>query len=351
MNTEQAQRRKIIRFSFGVILGLAIANGFDWQLAYIMPILLTMLLSGPAITLRSGILFTALIFVGTGLGLLLTLTVINFPLVCLLTVVLLMFHIFYAANQGLPPLAVVMLLMGITAIPIVGMESVFIAQTLVQLLVLNGLIAVALAIFSFWLLPNIHEPVPPKPEPNQNQKALVSASISTLVMLPLIVIFYSFTLSGAILVFMFSAILAQTPNLQAGIKGSSALLIANSLGGIAAISIYGLLIGFPEYLYFILIMLLVTLLFAQKIFSTSPSAALYSTAFTAVLLLVGSSIGEYTGDATANFIKRILQIAMAGLYIVTAFYLLNRLFIMLGYRQRPEPTTSETDRVEDLSAA
>jgi len=351
MNAEQARYRKIIRFSFGIILGLAIANGFDWQLAYIMPILLTMLLSGPAITLRSGILFTVLIFVGTGLGLLLTLTVINFPLVCLLTVILLMFHIFYAANQGLPPLAVVMLLMGITAIPIVGMESVFIALTLVQQLVINGLIAVALAIFSFWLLPNIDEPVTLKPEPDQNQKALVSASISTLVMLPLILIFYSFTLSGAILVFMFAAILAQTPNLQAGIKGSSALLVANSIGGLAAIMVYGLLIAFPEFLYFILFMLLVTLMFAQKIFSASPSAALYSTAFTAVLLLVGSSIGEYTGDATANFLKRILQIAIAGIYIVTAFYTLNRLFIMLGYRQRPMPAPSATKVVDDLTPA
>ena len=150
---------------------------------------------------------------------------------------------------------------------------------------------------------------------------------------------------------MFSAILAQTPDLQAGIKGSSALLLANCLGGVAAVAVYGLLIGFPEYLYFILIMLLVTLLFAQKIFSDSPTAALYSTAFTAVLLLVGSSIGEYTGDATANFLKRIVQIAIAALYIVTAFYTLNRLFIMLGYRKRPTPAATEANVVDDFSPA
>lgn len=344
-------QRKALRFSFGIVLGLAIANGFDWQLAYIMPILLAMLLSGPAITLRSGIMFTILIFAGGAVGITLTLTVIHFPLVCLLTVILLMFHIFYAANKGLPPLAVVMLIMGITAIPIVGMESNFVALTLVQLLVANGLIAVALAIFSFWLLPDISKPEAPAVPPNRNQKAVVSATISTLVMLPLVLVFYSFTLSGAILVFVFAAILAQTPDLQAGIKGSAALMIANSIGGIAAIIVYTLLIGFPEYLYFILIMAVATLLFAQKIFSVSPTAGLYSTAFTAVLLLVGNSVGEYSADATANFLKRIIQIGLAGLYIITAFYLLNRLFTMLGYRSKTPSAATETNVADDFTPA
>ena len=72
--------RKIIRFVLGITTGFTIAQLIDWQLSYIMPILLSMLLSGSQINLKAGLLFFLVITGGCLFGFLLSLTVVNYPM-------------------------------------------------------------------------------------------------------------------------------------------------------------------------------------------------------------------------------------------------------------------------------
>jgi hypothetical protein len=223
-----------------------------------------------------------------------------------------------------------MLLMGVTAIPLVGLQSIGLALIVVKGLITSGTIAVIFTIALFWLIPEVVERKT-SPKKVEVEKPLQSAVISTLVMLPLVIIFYTFSLTGGILIFVFAAILAQTPDLTAGLRSSTGLLIANALGGLFAIAIYNLLVIVPEFVFLLLLIFVVSLFFAQKIFSDDPYAALYSTAFTAVLLLIGNSMGVVSGSAAANFMARIFQIMAAATYIVSAFYILSRIS---GHRSR-----------------
>jgi hypothetical protein len=331
---------KVVRLALGITFGFGVAQMVNWQLSFLLPILMSMLLSGPGIELKMGIGFIAMILVGTMLGMLLTLTVVQVPLVCLLVISLLMFHIFYAANKGLSPLLVVMLLMGVTAIPLVGLQSGSLAWMIVEGLAVGGTIAVVFAVFFFWLIPEETVTASASPAavaPGQIASPFRSALVSMLVMLPLVIVFYTFSLTGGILVFVFAAILAQTPDLTVGVRSSVGLLIANALGGVFAIVVYGLLVAMPEFVFMLLLMFIVTLMFAQKIFSASPYAALYSTAYTAVLLLVGNSMGDTSASAGENFLIRILQIMAAAAYVVSAFYILSRLF---GHRKTSDELKS-----------
>ena len=73
-------------------------------------------------------------------------------------------------------------------------------------------------------------------------------------------------ISPSILVFVFAAILAQTPDLGTSIKGSVGLIIANLIGGAFAITIYFAVVGVPEFIFLLLLMFFVSLMFASKIF-------------------------------------------------------------------------------------
>ncbi len=321
---------KVTRLVLGIALGFGISQVAELPLAYLLPIFLSMLLTGPGINLKMGVGFIVVILLGSLLGMLLTVTVVHFPIVCLTVISLLMFHIFYASNKGLSPVLVVMLLIGVTAIPLVGLQSSALAWVIVKGLATGGTVAVILTMLLFWLIPEVEQVDQVAAVKPLMGSALESATVSTLVILPLVVVFYTFSLTGGILIFVFSAILAQTPDLTAGIRSSLGLLVANALGGVVAIMVYTMLVGVPEFIFMLLLISLITLLFAPRIFSADPKAALFSTAYTAVLLLVGNSLGDTSAGAAANFLTRILQIMIAAFYIISAFYVVSRL---LGNKQ------------------
>ena len=319
--------RKIIRFVLGVTTGFTIAQLIDWQLSYIMPILLSMLLSGSQINFKAGLLFFLVITGGCLFGFLLSLTVVNYPGVCILVFTVALLHIFLAANRGLSPFAVIMLMMGVTVIPLVGIPSVQLSVMIVEALVKCGFVAVGLAILFFSIIPSKEEVTQPVADP-ADKKALTneqSAIVSTLVILPLITIFYTFSITSSILILVFAAILAQNVNLTTTAKGGAALVIANAMGGVAAMILYQLLRITPEPVFMVPLMALAATVFAGKIFSNDPYAQLYSSAFTTVLLLVGSTLSSESGDAGEAFITRLVQVFLAAAYVVTSFYLLKRL--------------------------
>ncbi len=334
---ESDYQSKVTRLVLGITLGFGISQVAELPLAYLLPIFLSMLLTGPHINLKMGIGFIVVILLGSLLGMLLTVTVVHFPIVCLLIISLLMFHIFYASNKGLSPILVVMLLIGVTAIPLVGLQSSALAWMIVKGLAAGGTVAVILTMMLFWLIPEVKQVDQVAAVKPLMGSPMESALLSTLVILPLVFVFYTFSLTGGILIFVFSAILAQTPDLTAGIRSSLGLLIANALGGVVAIIVYIMLVGVPEFVFMLLLISLISLLFAPRIFSSDPRAALFSTAFTAVLLLVGNSLGDTSASAAVNFLTRILQIMMAAFYIVSAFYLISR---WLGHQKDARPRQS-----------
>ncbi len=80
---------------------------------------------------------------------------------------------------------------------------------------------------------------------------------------------------------------------------------------------YGLLIVVPEFHFFLALMFLSTLVFANGIFSDSAYAAYLPSAFIALLVLVGGSMGE-DASITDKFVARVLLMSLSTLYIVFA---------------------------------
>jgi uncharacterized membrane protein YccC len=344
---------RALRLALTTTAAVAIAYTIDWPLSFITTIFVWGFLNtpNPRQTLREGVGNIIYIFLGTGLGVLLTLSLLNMPVVVLLVLLLLMLMIFYANNSGAPPFFVIWLLIGITLIPMMGFTSQALAIEIAKNITFGGIVAVCLVWLAYGLLPNppgadekLKAAVSPLPSPDERLRAAI---LSTMVSYPVVLLFFVFNISGAVIIMIFIAILSQQTNLGVGKKMGSALIMGNIFGGITAMFIYELLVMVPQFEFLLLLMFAGSLLFATANYSERPAAPLYGMAFSTVLLLIGTGTMPYGDEVDTKFVLRILQISIAVLYIVGAFKLLERLSRspQQSQKESPKSTQREADNV------
>jgi hypothetical protein len=120
-----------------------------------------------------------------------------------------------------------------------------------------------------------------------------------------------------LIVLIFSMILAMQPGFAKNFKAGLLLVLANAAGGIAAIIAFEMLVIVPMLVYYLMLVTLVGLIFGSRLFSNRPTAALYGTAFSTFLVIMGSTTGG-NSEADAKTYSRIFQIMLAVLYVVMA---------------------------------
>ena len=107
-------------------------------------------------------------------------------------------------------------------------------------------------------------------------------------------------------------------------KVGMVLIIANILGGIFAIIGYRLLVMVPNFTFLIMVTLGTGLIFASRLFSNHKFAAVYGSGFSTFLLILGS-VTASDAEAGNKVWTRVIQIAIAVIYVVIAFGILNRI--------------------------
>jgi hypothetical protein len=140
---------------------------------------------------------------------------------------------------------------------------------------------------------------------------------------PVIILFYLFKWSSSVLILTFVTILTVSPAF-ANPKVGLVMIVANVLGGVFGIFAYQLLVFAPSFTFMVLLTLLVGFVFAQRLFSESKYAGIFGSAFSTFLLILGS-VTASDDEAGSKVWDRVIQIAMAVIYVVAAFGLLDRI--------------------------
>jgi hypothetical protein len=248
-------------------------------------------------------------------------------MICAVAIGLFLFLIFRASYGGTSPFLILWLLIAVLLIPMIAQESLAAAQSLAGSLVISGAAAVSFAWLAHVLVPDPPGTEAPTAAPATAADAEgcdVRAAITTGVVYPVALIFYSFGLMSDLVILVFVAILAQQPSLTAGRKTSGAVIVGNLGGGVAAMVFYQLLVAAPTLGFFVALTALSTLLVGTRIFSDRPFAPVYATVLSTVLLLVGGSIAPFGDDVGGKFTARIGQILVAVVYVVGALTLIER---------------------------
>jgi hypothetical protein len=229
-------------------------------------------------------------------------------------------------SDRLPLMVKLFSIISILVIPLLSLEASAIGSFVAVSLVFNALMAITLSQLVFLVFPLCEADLAFEKELKEvtkktDKERLTYAINIVFILLPLLLLFFIFKLSGGLLILIFTAILSMSPAL-ANIKVGVGMIIANILGGLFAILAYNLLVIVPLFPFMILLTLSAGLFFGARLFSTNKLAAVYGSGFSTFLLILGS-VTSSDAEAGDKVWTRVIQVSFAVIYVVIAFRLLD----------------------------
>jgi uncharacterized membrane protein YccC len=322
------QQIKALRYAVGVTISAALAFGIAWPLSFLFPVLSAVFLALPLpkLTLQQGVRNMRDTLFAFGAGYLITQFILPHTVIYIPILALALFHTYYHLNRGGSFWLVLMLLICLLLMPMLAGVNEGLAIGVVSGLVGSSWLTICLLWLAHYIVPDAPgAPSMPKPPGYQTGYSAAGAELalkSTVVALPIALLFLANNWTSQILVMVFAAIFTLSPNLDKGKEAGMNSIKSTLIGGVVAFFVYWLLVAVPEYHFLILLMFLASLGFGIAINSGKPIAKYLPSAMVAMIILVNSSLGE-DADLSANFVLRIFFISLAAIYVVTMLRVLN----------------------------
>ena len=325
---------KALRFAFGLTLATAIAFSIAWPISFLSVLLVGKLLSTdkPFLSLKEGLGLFLIIAISMFGGLLLALTLLQYPTTFITALTLILLRIYYLGTRGVSPVLIIMMLVGFTVIPMLGLQSMTLAYEAVLALIFSTAVALVIAYIAYAVIPG-GENVTGSTRENKPHGDLSSAVKSTVVVLPLLLYIYLGNKSDAILMLVFVSILSQNTEFETGIKSGMGLVIGNLIGGAFGIVIYNALVAVPSLFFFVLLMATIWLFFSQQVFLKTPKGALFGVAMSTIIVVLSGALGFSSTEASSTVYIRIFQLMVVAVYIAMSFSIIN---ILMQPFERPK---------------
>ena len=309
-------------------IAAALAFGIAWPLSFLFPVLSAVFLALPLpkLTLSQGLRNMRDTLFAFAVGFIFTQFILPFPVIYVPLLALALFHTYYHLNRGGSFWLVLMLLICLLLMPMLAGLHEGLAIGVVSGLVGSSWLTIGLLWLSHYIVPDAPGgPVMPKPpvyQPGYSAPAADFALKSTIVALPIAIVFIANNWTSQILVMIFAAIFTLSPNLDKGKEAGMNSIKSTLIGVGVAFFVYWALVAVPEYHFLVLLMFVTSLGFAAAINSGKAIAKYLPSAMVAMIILVNSSLAK-EADFSENFVLRILFISMAAMYVVTTLKVLD----------------------------
>ena len=322
--------RRILRLAAGTSAALWFSQVIGWDISFIMPVLVSLLLSVPipAPSLKKGIIFIlALALPAYGILLLLPL-LDHYRLAGILILIAACFWSFYYSAKGGSPVLGAFLTVGLALLTAVGSDSIDSLLMVNAALVINAVIAMLFVWLAHAFFPEYPRPanMGPRPSPPKPERAMAiwSAWRSTVIVFPVMLFFLLYQGSASYLVVMIKvASMGQQVENDTTRAAGKSLLMSTVIGGIGAIIMWQLLSIWPSLVFYTLLVALGGLIMGRRIFSglaMHTQAGTWSYAFLTMIVLIAPAVLDGPGGSTASvsFYSRLGMMFAATLYSVVA---------------------------------
>lgn len=319
-----ARAHSVIRFAFGVTFAFVLAELAEWTPTFLPPVFVGVLLVNVPVRLppKAGIGFVLLVSASALLALVLCAALRGAPGILFGMTTLVVFRALYSLASGKPILGPLMLMICVTAIPVISLQSAYVGGQFAYSMARAALVAV-LVVWTVWLLwPKFAPPkAAAKPDPLPPALALRSAVMGTAILAPLMLAYLMFGLAEALPVVIATVMIVASLDLQRGRKQALGLVAANFAGGVASVALILMLVLNPSLLTFALVLLAGSLIIGSRIMRGDPVAALVMVAFNACLIVFSSSIGNDSGTFSI-WLTRLTHFLIAGAFAIGMMALL-----------------------------
>ncbi|EKO3852226.1 TPA: DUF2955 domain-containing protein [Vibrio harveyi] len=319
LSIDNATQRRILRFTIGVGLAVFLAAWINWQLAFVAPVFTAKFLVDKPNLHRETIYELLLALIATmGLGLLLSGGITQYPIVLLIAVGLMMAWGYYLFTDPKWNLFATILLIAVLMLPFMAINNPAISLVLASGLAISGAVSVAIFALVHIYLPEPDSEFAGYAAPPIGKEQRWHASFrAMLISFPVVCFFFVFQISEALLTMMFVALLSLMITSEKSVKLSAFLIVSNGIGGILAILAFSILAIVPSIFFYTAFIALLAVLIGKKIYTVPEKAPIFATAFSTLLVLIGSTLMS-SGDIDSNTFIRIFQLVLVGTYMILA---------------------------------
>jgi hypothetical protein len=323
--------RRIIRLAFGTALAMWISQIINWPLAFIAPVLLTVLLGIPisAPSFKNGMKFVIALLAGVWITTWLILPFLAYqPAVGMLLMVAACFWSFYYSASGGSAIMGAFLTIGLAIVAAIGSVSIEQALAVNKALTISAFASVAFLWMAHALFPDkpVEGPAPTRQAPPKptRQASIRSAWRSTVIVLPVIVFFLFYAGSSSYLAVMIKvASMGQQAAAEKTREAGMALLKSTMIGGIGAIIMWNLLDIWASLMVYVLLIALGGLIMGRRIFAGKgmhSGAGVWSYAYLTMIVIIAPTLMDTAGTDAANikFYDRLSMMFWATLYAMGA---------------------------------
>ena len=322
--------RLVLRLALAAALGFAIAIGLHWSFSFLAPMLAVQIVAALPVcpTLRQGAAIPLVIFLATTAALVAATLLEDAPIVLLAVVGLVLGWTFYGQRRGAPAIAMLLIQISFSAVPLFSTLSLDLAQSFAAFLQKSSIVA----ILTVW----ISHAVFPAPAAVASGPALRPAGLpparaarvaitDMLVLLPLLAKFMIWSDVDDFVILMITLnLLREVETVRTG-KVAIALLAGNLLGGVLALVAQQFILVADSLVQFLLTIVLAGLWFGGRLVRGGPLAPVFVLAFGTFILLIGIAITPLPGGSEEAFVMRILKVGLASVYALAALSLVTRL--------------------------
>jgi hypothetical protein len=314
------------RIAFAAAVGLTLGEVLGWDFPFLPAMLAVQLLSGRGpIGVKQGLAFVAVMVVACAFAVLIAQVFVDSPLVLLLAGSLVTFVAFLLLARGQAVGVAATFLITTAVVPLLATESMSVAYGFIHSLIAGSALAVLLtfAAHAFFPIRVQAEPVSALAQDERDSVALALANTAVLMSL---VIYFMLAPSpvSIVLVLTVISILRQPAELGGGT--AVGLILGNLIGGLAATVAYLLVTLLPSPAFLLLVVLLVGLIFGDRIARNGASAPIYTVGLMTFLILLGLGLSPLPEDSGTLFVARVFDVMVGAVYAIGMASLLRSAF-------------------------
>ncbi|HEX9752532.1 MAG TPA: DUF2955 domain-containing protein [Methyloceanibacter sp.] len=314
------------RIAFAAAVGLTLGEVLGWDFPFLPAMLAVQLLSGrEPLSVKKGVAFVAVMAAACAFAVLVAQIFVDSPLVLLLVVSLVTFLAFLLLARGQAAGVAAMFLITTAVVPLLATESMSVAHGFIYSLIAGSALAVLLTFAAQAFFP-MRVQARPVSAPAQKERDAVAVALANAAVLMSLVIYFMLTVSPVSIVGVLTVIgiLRQPADLGGGT--AFGLILGNLVGGLAATAAYLLVTLLPSPAFLLLVVLLVGLLFGDRIARGGEQGPIYTVALITFLIVLGLGISPLPQDSGSLFIARVFDVMVAAVYAIGMASLLRSAF-------------------------
>jgi hypothetical protein len=316
------------RIAFAAAVGLTLGEVLGWDFPFLPAMLAVQLLSDrEPLSVKKGAAFVAAMVAACAFAVLVAQIFVDSPLVLLLVVSLVTFLAFLLLARGQAMGVAAIFLITTAVVPLLAIESVSVAYGFIYSLIAGSVLAVLLtfAVHAFFPMRAQGHPVSALAQKERDVVAVAVALANAAVLMSL-VIYFMLTVSPVSIVIMLTVIgiLRQPADLGGGT--AFGLILGNLVGGLAATAAYLLVTLLPSPAFLLLVVLLVGLLFGDRIARGGEQAPIYTVGLMTFLIVLGLGISPLPQASGSLFISRVFDVMVGAVYAIGMASLLRSAF-------------------------